>query len=152
MRTAFIALLALVATAVMAHALSAADVKRLLETNSCKSCDLAGAVLVKASLTGANLTDANLAGADLRDVNLIGAVLTGANLAGADLSGALLQDASMTKVDLTGANLNGARLAGINLLGAKGLTQEQLNGACVDLGVSPYRARAPGHLALQRCK
>ncbi len=87
---------------------------RLIQTNSCPGCDLAGAVLTRVNLAGADLSGANLAGAKLNLADLSGANLSGANLQGASLGGADLANA-----DLTGANLTGAILQGAYLKGAK---------------------------------
>ncbi len=89
--------------------------------------DLPGANLFEANLRGANLREANLRGADLRLANLQGAHLFEINLQEVDLRGANLQGA-----DLGRANLEGARLFDANLIKAKGLTREQLDGACGD--------------------
>ncbi len=86
---------------------------------------LPGAILHKADLTRANLTDANLA------------LFVKADLPGVYLPGADLTDADLTDADLTGANLTGANLTGAKLFKAKGLTQAQLNKACVDLQRPP---------------
>ncbi len=86
--------------------------------------------------TGATFRGANLAGADLRQAYLGGADLRGADLRGARLAGARLDR----------ADLNGAHLEGVDLGGAKGLRQEQLNGACGDRDVSlPPDLKRPGH-------
>ena len=76
-----------------------------------------GAHLARANLHEADLTGADLRGADLRKAGLHGANLTGAQLAGADL---------------IGADLWGARLAGADLTTVRGLTQDQVDIACVD--------------------
>ena len=93
---------------------AAQNFNRLIQTNSCPGCDLAGVVLTRVDLSGANLAGANLAGAKLNLANLSGANLSGANLQGASLGGADLANA-----DLTGANLTGAILQGAYLKGAK---------------------------------
>ncbi len=84
--------------------------QRLIETNSCPSCDLAGAVLNRIDLSGANLEGANLAGARLYLADLSGANLRNANLQGAGLGGA-----DLARADLRGANLTGAVLEGAYL-------------------------------------
>ena len=82
----------------------------------------ARASLSRADLRKADLIEANLQGADLFRANLQEAGLIEANLQGADLSGANLQGARLFLANLQGANLREAR----------GLTQEQLDGACGD--------------------
>jgi len=87
--------------------------------------------LKKANLFGANLKDANLIrshlqGADLTVAHLEGADLTGGHLEGAELSAANLNKARLYQADLTAAKLNIADLRGAILLGAVGLTDDQL--------------------------
>jgi hypothetical protein len=78
-------------------------------------------------LGGTNLQGANLGGAQLQGVFLGGAQLQEAALGGAQLQGADLREAQ-----LQGADLQEAQLQGANLTAAQNLTQEQLNGACID--------------------
>lgn len=68
------------------------NVRRLLNTNECRGCDLRGANLEGANLSDAILTGATLSGANLKGANLSGADLKGANLRGADLTGANCSD------------------------------------------------------------
>ena len=152
MRSFFGVVLAILILSFAVPALAESSLDRLLRSNSCKQCDLAGAVLVRAELSGANLAGANLAGADLKEVSLIGARLNGANLAGADLSGALLEGATMTETDLTGAKLPRARIGGVDFTGARGLTQGQLDAACSDFGGAPYPAKVPDGLSPRSCQ
>jgi uncharacterized protein YjbI with pentapeptide repeats len=91
--------------------------QRLVETNSCRDCDLAGAVLNRVDLSGADLEGANLAGAQLYLATLVGANLKNANLQGAALGGADLAGADLTGTDLTGAVLEGAYLQGVTMDG-----------------------------------
>jgi uncharacterized protein YjbI with pentapeptide repeats len=86
-----------------------------------RATDLKGALLVEADLRGANLRGADLRGADLFLANL-----TGANLEFANLEGAYLGHA-----DLSAANLHMAELGRAYLGNIKGLTQNQLNQACM---------------------
>lgn len=86
--------------------------QQLVETNSCPSCDLAGAMLNRIDLSDANLEGANLAGASLYLANLSGANLRNANLQGAGLGGADLAGADLRGANLTGAVLEGAYLKG----------------------------------------
>ena len=96
------------------------NVTRLLQTNECVSCNLAGASLKDTNLQAANLEGANLQGADLERANLQKTNLIGANLQGADLgktniAGANLERANLFDADLEKANLEGTNLAGANL-------------------------------------
>jgi len=88
--------------------------------------------LQRASFNDAKLELANLVAADLRKSNFSRANLTHANLQEANL-----QDASFSGADLTGARLDAADLRhanfqGTNLSGTLGLTQAQLDSACLD--------------------
>lgn len=110
-------------------------------------------VVKPAQLPYANLRSASAAGAfllraDLQGVNLRGANLQFANLEMANLYGADLQGADLTGAKLTGTNLRSAILQGTNSQYSRwcrgggyaarlcsdvvGLTQEQINQACVD--------------------
>ena len=83
-----------------ASAFDPAHLKRLMETNECKGCELSNANLLGAKLSGAILVEAILARADLRNAILREANITGANLGGADLTGANLTRAYMNDVIL----------------------------------------------------
>jgi uncharacterized protein YjbI with pentapeptide repeats len=103
-------------------------------------------------LLEAKLNDANLTGANLQRARLHGAQLQGAKLLGADLRGAEFQPANIGRLEfghpgattnttvvtaydaanLAGADLQLARLEGANLGRVRGLTQEQINKACLD--------------------
>jgi uncharacterized protein YjbI with pentapeptide repeats len=83
-----------------ASAFDPAHLKRLMETNECKGCELSNANLLGAKLRGAILVEAILASADLRNAILREANITGANLGGADLTGANLSRAYMNDVIL----------------------------------------------------
>ncbi len=94
-----------------------ANFQKLIKTNACPSCDLAGVVLTRIDLSDANLEKANLAGAqmfltDLSNANLRNANLQGAKLGGADLGGADLRGANLTGAVFEGAYLQGALLDG----------------------------------------
>ena len=78
---------------------------------------MASAHLVAADLQDSNFTRANLAHANLQEANLQGATLSEANLAGARLDG---------------ANLGRTMVHGTDLSAVSGLTQAQLDTACVD--------------------
>ncbi len=99
------------------------DLTRLLKTNECVGCNLAGAALKDTNLQAANLEGANLQGVDLERANLQRTNLKGANLQGADLgktniAGANLANANLFDADLEKANLQGVNLEGANLEGA----------------------------------
>lgn len=117
-----------------AHSADLGDVRKLIQTNTCKGCDLSDA-----KLSGLDLTDADLTGA-----NLLGADLSGANLARANLNRANLQSANISKANFTGAKLIGANL-----------TQAQNSDICVN-GVlfgmgSPQGEGASDYRNDQRC-
>ncbi len=118
--------------------LSGANLRRVnLESRYLEEIELRGG-----DFYGAHFSAANLAGADLRDAvlqatrldiaNLTGARLDGADLSYAILSRARLIDASLRGADLTEAVLSGAKLSGANLRRVRGLTPEQVAGACAD--------------------
>jgi hypothetical protein len=94
--------------------------------------ELQGANLLKAELQGASLQKAELQGAHLEEAQLQGAHLEGAQLQGAFLGAAQLQGVYLKGAQLQGANQEGILLRGVSVGAAKNLTQEQLNGACVD--------------------
>lgn len=90
-----------------------------------------------ADLTGAKLESPNFTEAKLFKVNLTGAVMETANFNGAglfeaNLTGAKLNRASFTEARLGRANLTEANLEGTDLTQARGLTQQQVDSACVN--------------------
>jgi uncharacterized protein YjbI with pentapeptide repeats len=103
---------------------------------------LQGVHLERAHLEGAFLIEANLKCSYLQEVYCEGARLEKANLQGADLGGAHLNNAHLQEArfeggylagaNLQGAHLHGAHFEGANLQTAKGLTQAQINAACLD--------------------
>jgi len=106
--------------------------QKLIKTNECPACDLAGVVLTRVDLSGANLEEANLAGAklyltDLSGANLKNANLQGAGLGGADLAGADLRGANLTGAVLEGAYLKGAQIDG-SIITHKPYEEEDLPG------------------------
>ncbi len=129
---------------------------KLLDANL-TGADISGAKLSDANLTGATLRGAKLMVADFTDADLTGADLMFANLTDADLTGAYLVDANLTDADLTDADLTGvtlmvahlmvadltgadfsdADLTGVDLSGARNLTQDQLDSACISRGGEP---------------
>ena len=88
---------------------------------------LAGANFTKAKLHKAQMEGANLTRANFSEAQLQGANLDNAMLHLAILHKAILQDASLQHAMLYQANLQGADLSN-----AKGLTQYQINMACMD--------------------
>jgi Pentapeptide repeats (8 copies) len=98
---------------------------------------LSGAHLQHATLIEARLQRADLTWAELSLANLIEANLQDACLNRAELQDAILLQTHLERADLREANLKGARLwkaqlQGANLTGAKNLTQDQIDRACVD--------------------
>ena len=88
-----------------ASAFDPAHLKRLMETNECKGCELSNANLLGAKLRGAILASADLRNAILREANI-----TGANLGGADLTGANLTRAYMNDVILCNTTMPDGRV------------------------------------------
>ena len=105
-------------------------------------------------LNGASFREADFADAQLREVNLIKAdlskadfmksglnkaELSGANLRKADFTQADLRNAVFDYADLTDAKLTDANIRGAKLKYAEGLTQPQLDSACItgDAGEIP---------------
>jgi hypothetical protein len=92
---------------------------------------------LEAHLEGADLSSARLEEAYLDGARLEGAILIGANLKGAilnkaNLEGAVLWCAHLKGAYLSEAHLEGADFGGAPLLGATGLTREQLTKAILD--------------------
>jgi uncharacterized protein YjbI with pentapeptide repeats len=88
---------------------------------------LAGANFTKAKLHKAQMDGANLTRANFSEAQLQGANLDNAMLHLAILHKAILQDASLQHAMLYQANLQGVDLSHVN-----GLTQYQINMACLD--------------------
>jgi uncharacterized protein YjbI with pentapeptide repeats len=108
--------------------------------------------LYRADLLEAKLNNADLSGANLQKARLHGAQLQSAKLIGADLREAEFQPANIGRLEFDrpgastntlivtaydaanfeGADLQLARLEGARLGRVRGLTQEQINKACVD--------------------
>ena len=102
----------------------ATNVQRLILTNGCYRCDLAGVDLSQTHLIGADLREATLAGADLSWSNLEGADLAKANLTGANFTGAFLTNASLAYTNLDNVNFAQAQLYYVDVTGA---SMEHLN-------------------------
>ena len=131
--------------------------RRDKENEELRGIDLSGADLSYADLSNTNLRDARLSNANLSGAQLDGSCLKDAllmdshlyradietsDLDGADLSNANLSDADLYQVNFIGATLSGAILTNANITGAnfkrvKGLTQDQLNGACAESDEPP---------------
>ena len=108
--------------------LIAADFRMaMLEGADFRMAMLAGADFTKAKLHKAQMEGANLTRANFSEAQLQGANLDNAMLHLAILHKAILQDASLQNAMLYQANLQGADLSN-----AKGLTQYQINMACMD--------------------
>jgi uncharacterized protein YjbI with pentapeptide repeats len=86
-----------------------------------------GADMREAKLTSVNATEADFTVTDLRKANLTQGIFDSANFIGSDMRGALLGGAS-----LSDAQLHGARLEGTDLSQVRGLTQVQIDLACMD--------------------
>ena len=76
----------------------------------------------RADFHSADLSGARLVGGHFNDASFHSANLSGADLSHSDFSGADFHD----------ANLEGARFFGADLASARGLTEDQLQSACVD--------------------
>ena len=112
---------------------TAADARR---ANFCEA-DLSGddfrmSMLAGANFTKAKLQDAQLQQANLTRANLSGARLSGVNLDNAMLHLAILHDAILQNASMQDAMLYQANLQGVDLEHVKGLTQYQINMACID--------------------
>lgn len=99
--------------------------------------NLREASLIATDLGGSILFAAQLSDADLSGANLIRANLEGANLRRANLGHADLKGANLYGANLDGAKLNGADITATRFIGAKNLTQDQINAACVLKGGTP---------------
>lgn len=110
--------------------LSSSILKRTeLRSVNLSGANLSGADLSESILHFANLSGANLTDADLSDADLMGANLMGANLRGAKLCGAKLMRANLRRANLSSTDLTGAKLADAVLIGAKRLTNKQIDAA-----------------------
>ena len=82
------------------------NLRQLLQTKICVSCDLSGTDLEGLNLQGVNLNNANLAGANLTNTNLRGANLMGANLKGVILLDTLLAGADLRNADMSDLDID----------------------------------------------
>ena len=104
--------------------------------NFCET-DLNGADFSMAMLAGANFTKAKLHAAKLERANVTRANFSEAELDGANLANAMLHLTILQKAVFHNASIQDAMLFQTNLHGAdlskvKGLTQNQINMACLD--------------------
>ncbi len=106
-------------------------IEKLLDTNKCYGCDLAGVDLSgkdleEADLEAADLTGSNLEGVELQGANLKGSLLRNANMRNADLREVDLYKADLTGADLTGADLREAKVDEAKFLEAIGVQMESV--------------------------
>jgi uncharacterized protein YjbI with pentapeptide repeats len=94
--------------------------------------DLSKSRLRQAELSLATFDGSKLSGANLSVSNAYGARFARTDFSGADLSNSTLVGSWFGSAVMTGADLRGANLSGSYLFTAKGLTQDQLSGACGD--------------------
>ncbi len=114
--------------------------------------NLAGAQLNFARMEYAQMQLANLADARLRSARLNNANLLGADLTRADLRCSWLWNANLTETDLSDADLSGTDLSGVDFQTAKGLTQQQLDRACIkEGGIEPLNLPEPLKWKGQEC-
>lgn len=102
-----------------------------------KEAELTSAVFQMAMLAGADFTGSLLNKAQLQGANLSGVIFRKAHLKGAELDHAMLHLAVFQKTDLHKASLRHAMLYktifhGVDLTDVEGLTQSQINMACLD--------------------
>ncbi|WP_282608446.1 pentapeptide repeat-containing protein [Pelagibius sp. Alg239-R121] len=91
----------------------------------------------EANLPGANMYNADLYGVSLTGVDLSGANLRVANLKEADLRWGNLSNVSLAEANLSSADLFDTDLSSADLRSVVGLSQGQLNKACVTRGLAP---------------
>lgn len=110
-----------------------------LSSGNFQKADLKFAVFQMAMLEGANFTEALLNDAKFQGANLSGANFTHAHLTGTELDDAMLHLAIFKKThfhkkaSLRHAMLYRAQFREVDLREVKGLTQSQINMACLDL-------------------
>lgn len=93
------------------------NLEKLIQSRSCKGCDLSGLTLTRMDLAGVDLEGAdlslaklsltNLSGANLKNTNLRGTVFGGADLSNADLRGADLRGTALDSAYHEGALFDG---------------------------------------------
>ena len=108
--------------------------------------DFSGARIRQADLSLATADRARFHGANLSLTNLFGARLSSADFSDANLEGATLVGAYLGHANFAGALLTDTDLSGAELVGARGLTQAQLNAACGDASTA-----LPAGLTIPAC-
>jgi uncharacterized protein YjbI with pentapeptide repeats len=159
--TAAIAGAALVLLAGAALAQNASQIEHARVGANCPHCNLfqadfsrgqlrgrnfAGARLRQADLSASEMDHTSFAGGDLRDVNAYGGRFTGADFSGANLTNATFVGAYLQGADFRDARLTGVNFSGAEMDRARGLSQNQLAGACGDEATT-----LPRGLRLHRC-
>lgn len=102
-----LAIAGLLLSSTKSHAENPDHIRQLVQTNTCKGCDLSNAKLSGLDLTDANLMDANLEGANLANTVFTRANLRSANLKNTAISNASFIGADLREADLTAANNKG---------------------------------------------
>lgn len=105
--------------------------EKLLDTNKCYECDLAGldfsgANFKNADLEKADLTGCNFSGASFKNANLKGAILVNTDLRNADLRGADFYRADLSGSDLTGAKVEETIFEDTYMSNITGMVQESI--------------------------
>ena len=108
-----------------------------LSSANLNGANLVNVLLIDVDLSGAHLRKANLSSASLGSVNLSGARLWEADMSSVFLNDVDLSAAKLGGVIITDAFLGNADLSGAFLMGAKNLTQAQLNLAHADTDKPP---------------
>lgn len=110
------------------------DEMSLLQTFSFEfeGFDLSGGEMKGVNLSGLDFEDSNLSGADLDDAIMSDVDFENADLRRADMSNVDLRRSDFSGAMMKGADLVGADLRGANLNTAIGLTEDQLENACMD--------------------
>jgi uncharacterized protein YjbI with pentapeptide repeats len=129
----FLALAALLLSAVAAHAADPAAVAKIHGgIVDCVGCNLSGADLTNTCVKEHDLHDADFDGANATLMCMSFANFTNASFRDTELSGANLAGAKMDGADLTGAKTSITSFLGTDLTKVKGLTQAQMDVACGD--------------------
>jgi len=103
-----------------------------LEYADLTEANLRNAILYGSFLNNTNLSTTNLEGCALVQVNLIGASLVQAKLKASNLANSNLTGANLGRANMDGAWLDKTCLKGANLMGAIGLTEDQIRSAIID--------------------
>lgn len=86
------------------------NLEQLIQTRSCRGCDLAGLDFKRMDLSGVDLEGADLSSGKFYLTNLAGANLKNTKLNGSNFGGADLGEADLRGADLEGASLDSAYL------------------------------------------